>query len=689
MAGKYIINACLLLLLCITAGVKAQYNQQVQQSSYNYRGTPSVKMYLDSAKMISKSNPMYAISLVNKAIELCISNDDKDNEAAALLVLGDIQHDLGQNDLAIENYRKCIKVYASGKSVKSLSKQYNTAGNPTLFYAYKNMAQAELESNRLSEAYSHIVIGTRDYADNVSTTDLNDGKRVLASVLVKNNKSDEARKILNNVLNSEKSIKNLNGEILTYNAIGKTYEAEANEEKALEFFTKAKELSGKSKLPDLEVQTNDNLANVYRKQKKVDKELETRNSTIQLNNTNNNSVANTKQNLEIGNAYLNTNQFDQAANYYDISTQSQQNIINQEPEVQKQINPTKIFGLSKGLEENADAYKSLADELVKQKNYEKALALYERYSRLQDSIKTVRTREMDEALALSANIGKNQQRIDLLEKERELSEKSVDILKQDKVLKEEQIGFKNLIIISLLVLVLFMMGTVFFIMKSSREKKRVHQLLALKSLRGQMNPHFIFNALNSVNHYVSQNDERQANRYLSDFSRLMRLVMDSSKHDLIPLSEEMEMLRLYLQLEHSRFSEKFDYKININPFVEEAEYELPPMLIQPYLENAVWHGLRYIDGKGLLELKIDVEQNNLIITVTDNGIGRKRSAEVKTQNQKKQNSLGMQNIENRVKIMNEVFNRNIAIVVSDAFTGQVNCGTKVKITIPQKQHQHA
>ncbi|MFL5752223.1 MAG: histidine kinase, partial [Bacteroidia bacterium] len=448
-----------------------------------------------------------------------------------------------------------------------------------------------------------------------------------------------------------------------------------------------KELSEKTKQTALNLQANEQLATVYRKQKNPEKEVEARNSTIAINNSTNNYQANTSQNIEIGNAYLNDNQVEKAADFYDLGArQIGSTTISKETYEPQARN---LFAVSNDLDETANAYKLLAKEYVKRKEFDKAAVFFEKYAHIQDSVKKIRKKELEEAIAISTNIGKNQQRVDLLEKERELNEKSIDILKQDKVLKEDQLGLKNIIIISLSIAVLLMLLAVFLIIRSSREKRKVHQLLALKSLRGQMNPHFIFNALNSVNHYVSQNDERQANRYLSDFSRLMRLVMESSRHDLISITEELEMLRLYLQLEHARFAEKFDYEISVDPKIENGEWEIPPMLIQPYLENAVWHGLRYIEGKGSLKLSITLEGPALIVLITDSGIGRDRSRELKTMNQKKQSSLGMHNIEGRIGLMNQVFNTLIRVEIRDAFPAEKNHGTQVKLIVPQKQNRNA
>jgi LytS/YehU family sensor histidine kinase len=196
-----------------------------------------------------------------------------------------------------------------------------------------------------------------------------------------------------------------------------------------------------------------------------------------------------------------------------------------------------------------------------------------------------------------------------------------------------------------------------------------------------MNPHFIFNALNSVNQFISQNDERTANKFLSEFSRLMRLVLENSQEDFISLQKEEEIISLYIKLEHYRFRDKFDYTVRIDEDLSKDTIEVPPMLIQPYIENAVWHGLRYKESKGKLDIHIGKSSHGLKVEITDNGIGRKKSAELKTENQKKHNSTGLKNIEERLKILNTVYKTNYQVQVYDL---PLNTGTSVIITIPIK-----
>ena len=195
-----------------------------------------------------------------------------------------------------------------------------------------------------------------------------------------------------------------------------------------------------------------------------------------------------------------------------------------------------------------------------------------------------------------------------------------------------------------------------------------------------MNPHFIFNALNSVNSFIARSDERAANKYLSEFSQLMRSVLENSEEDFIPLSKEIELLELYTKLEHFRFQDKFDYEIKVDPSINVEDFVIPPMLLQPYVENAVWHGLRYKEEKGMLKIHFNkFNEETVLITIEDDGIRREKSKALKTEHQKKQKSKGMGNIKKRIAILNEMYQDKVDVRVEDVFENQE--GTLVKLTL--------
>jgi LytS/YehU family sensor histidine kinase len=158
--------------------------------------------------------------------------------------------------------------------------------------------------------------------------------------------------------------------------------------------------------------------------------------------------------------------------------------------------------------------------------------------------------------------------------------------------------------------------------------------------------------------------------------------MEHSSHDFVPLSAELQVLELYLSLEHFRFADKFEYTFEVDPNIQADQIEVPPMLIQPYIENAIWHGLRYKETPGVLRVAFRQDGDKLIGVVEDNGIGRKRSAELKTKNQRTHKSTGLKNTAQRVELINSLYGKGVSVSISDLEEEREDCGTRVEIVIP-------
>lgn len=205
----------------------------------------------------------------------------------------------------------------------------------------------------------------------------------------------------------------------------------------------------------------------------------------------------------------------------------------------------------------------------------------------------------------------------------------------------------------------------------------------LKALRSQMNPHFIFNALNSIKSFTLNNDSEQANYYLTKFSKLIRQVLENSRSEKISLNNELEMLRLYLDMEKLRVGDKFDYEILIEDEIEAEFIEIPPMLLQPYVENAIWHGLMHKEGKGKVRIEVLQLQNKLIIFIEDDGIGRQKAAELKSKTGTNHKSFGTKITAERLDIFKNLYNINATVSFEDLKnTSNSETGTKVSIEIP-------
>ena len=321
-----------------------------------------------------------------------------------------------------------------------------------------------------------------------------------------------------------------------------------------------------------------------------------------------------------------------------------------------------------------DAKRKLSEVYSSAGEYDKALETYKEYTELVEALYVKKEQEIVRAAKLSRDISNQQSRITSLETDRQLSQSKYQLTTERN--KRQQFVIYSLIGGLLLVLVM-----AYVMYKYIKQQRLANNLLALKSLRSQMNPHFIFNALNSVNSFIASSDERTANKYLSDFSFLMRAVLENSEEDFIPLEKEIELLELYTKLEHFRFQDKFDYQIVVNQDVDVSAYQIPPMLLQPYIENAVWHGLRYKEDKGNLNITIAKKSHSEIaIAITDDGIGRDRSKALKTDNQKKHNSKGMSNIKKRVSILNNMYKDKVDVFIDD-FQTEGDKGTQVVVTL--------
>lgn len=229
--------------------------------------------------------------------------------------------------------------------------------------------------------------------------------------------------------------------------------------------------------------------------------------------------------------------------------------------------------------------------------------------------------------------------------------------------------------------------------KQTREKEmevlRLNKDFAtsqLTALRMQMNPHFIFNALNSIQQYILQGNVTEANKYLSKFSKLQRDILNCSNQSFISLEKEIEILSAYLQLEKLRFGDNFTYCINMIDEIDPAEIKIPPMMLQPFVENAIWHGLMPKQSAGNLDIQFDLYTDDILLaTIRDNGIGRNASAKLKKNNKVNESgheSKGMSMVEQRLQLLQQQYDKQFEVNVLDItdVTGLVQ-GTQVALKI--------
>tara|TARA_R110002111_G_scaffold2230_2_gene14643 strand:- start:20188 stop:22356 length:2169 start_codon:yes stop_codon:yes gene_type:complete len=610
-----------------------------EKSGFRSKSNGNVKRFnemIDSADVYLKKDAEKSIKFIGDALNGGINTAQS---AEAHELLGDVYRYWKQFDLAISAYKISLQNTKTTSAQLKLAKSYLDNGDFDTSLATYNAIDENALSNYDKtiwfEGRGDVFVKLKDYSNGIKAYE--DGLKVAKKHLIAPKVTD---------LNSK---------------MAQVYSDQGQTTKAKSFFNNSLNLAekeNKKRAVEEQIKVAEfNSANadyeneiVLRKQAiEGIKDIE-RDSVI----ANESPITSQKQNYKIATAYLLSDDLNNAIPYLEKSREE--------------------AGEKGDLDVKLDATRKLSEVNARLGNTEKTIAYNEEYKNVVDELYAKKIQEISQAARFSRNIAEQQNRITSLESDRALSKSKYE-------LTQEQNKSQKVIIYSLIGGLVLLLITGYLMFKYIKQQRLANNLLALKSLRSQMNPHFIFNALNSVNTFIATNDERTANKYLSDFSQLMRAVLENSEEDFIPLKKEIELLNLYTKLEHFRFQDKFDYSIDVDETIDVEEFQIPPMLLQPYIENAVWHGLRYKTEKGHLNINIQPKsKDEITITISDDGIGRERSKALKTDHQKKQNSKGMNNIKKRVAILNEMYKDKVDVTIDD-FQNLEDAGTKVVVTL--------
>jgi len=603
--------------------------------------------YLDSANYYKKTDIEKSIDFITKSITRLGNRGGKSELSTSLTTLGEVYHYHKQYDLAISSYIDALEAQNSTRTTLLLGKAYvfngdfeNAKNSLEPLVKVKNMVPFQRVEIHEYLGDTYLGLGAIDKA----VAFYGEGLKIAEKNQVTPKVTDLNSKIADAYAKDNRSI-----------------EAEG-------YYTNSLQLA-RRQAPQRSIQEKEKVADFYNKKNRFDEEIQMRKESLNEleglpaetkvakdQTVSPDSITTQRINYKIANAYIAQDNYDEAIPYLQKSIVEADN--DDDLIIQK------------------DATRKLSEVYEFKGEFNKALETYQDYVAVVDTLYIRKEQEIALAARFNREIASKQSRIAGLEQERELSQSKYDLAITGQQLEQESNKRKNWVIYSLLFGMVLTGLAAFFFYRSNRQQKLANNLLALKSLRSQMNPHFIFNALNSVNNFIAKSDERSANRYLSDFSTLMRAVLENSEEDFIPLSKELELIRLYVKLEHSRFPDKFDYQINVDESIDMESYQIPPMLLQPYIENAIWHGLRYKEEKGMLSVNLEYEAANSIrIIIEDDGIGRKKSAALKTQNQKKQKSKAMDNIGKRIAILNDMYKDKVDVCITDLNTD--GKGTKV------------
>ena len=638
--------------------VKVKENPEILKAEREEekRDNSLYKYNLSSARNNLKKDASTSIDFVAKALESVNDNDSEaDSKRAELYeTLGDIYLYWKQGDLAESNYLTSLSnVYTDKVKLKLAKAQFSNGDFQSAINSYEDLLKKRYTRKTAVDIYEGI-----------------------GDAYHKLKRFKEANANYNTALKISQELNLSESEIRLNSKLAEVLQTQGDVQTAASYLNNSVELADKtskksaarqrSKAADLFSKSNRYQEEIQLRQQaledieEIEAETQPEMNTTSSENDDDRAITPQVQNYKIANAFAAQSAYEEAIPYLKESikeAESRNDLV-----VQK------------------DATRKLGEVYREKGELKKASDAFEEYEAIIDKLYIQKEQEIAQAARFSRELTERANRITTLEKDRELNESRYNLVLASQELSKQQALRQQIIIYALIGLTALLLLAGYLMYRSINQQKYANNLLALKSLRSQMNPHFIFNALNSVNTFIATNDELAANRYLTDFSLLMRSVLENSEEDFIPLAKEIELLQLYVKLEHFRFQDKFTYEINIDPDIIVEEYIIPPMLLQPYVENAVWHGLRYKDKDGKLLIDFNrLDNNSIEILIKDNGIGRKKSKELKTSNQKQQQSQGMSNIKKRINILNKMYKDKVDVEIMDLY--QNGEGTKVRLLL--------
>jgi tetratricopeptide (TPR) repeat protein len=321
-----------------------------------------------------------------------------------------------------------------------------------------------------------------------------------------------------------------------------------------------------------------------------------------------------------------------------------------------------------------DAFRGLALAYKELGNYNKAYQYSDLLFNLKDSLLTVNHYEASKLIQSYEN------------------DKTEAIRKtQEEKLRSEQKQKNNLYLTVATILIIVLFFSTLLFLQQQKKKKSIekaeynHRIieLELQSLRSQLNPHFMFNSLNSIQTLILKEDSDRSQSYLSRFARLLRMLLENADKPFIALQKEINFLELYLSLESLRVP-SLQYSISTDPELDKEKTLIPNMFLQPYVENAIWHGLSYKETDKQLQIRIYRENGTVNYEIEDNGVGRKKAEDLKSFLRKQHQSKGMELLSKRVKLLNKEYSSTIQTDVRDVIKNNEVIGTLVSVKVPIK-----
>lgn len=601
--------------------------------------TTEIAKLQSAAKDSVESNPNLSAGLAAKAYKLSLEKGEKRNAVISLNIQGSALHNAGKLEDAIAVLSKGLEIANTNKSFEDLRK--NLLVNLGLVYENRGEYKTALKQYEAALAVSNKL------KDTLSIGNCYHNMGVLSLHM---NNNELARKYFLEAVSMYTAINDAVHIAGAYLAIGGVYFRDKKYREALAYMLQGQKMSDTIQSTKGDAVGNMNIALCYQELGKIDSAIAYYNKAEVSFDKLNTSTNKILLYINMGTVYDESAQYAKAIESYKLAL--------------KLANELHYpMGIS-------FAYGNMAETYEKMGNYKDAIKYLQLHIQIKD---TLLNKENMEAL----------EEMEAKYKTKELDDRN-NLLQKENDLQKLRLRNKDLLIYSgfgaaLLILVIGIQVVRQNRLKAARQKLELEQ----KQLQAQMNPHFIFNCLNSIQQFVLQNDRANANKYLADFALLMRQTLDNSKDGTISLQREIEYLNNYLSFEHMRHEDKFSYNIQCDPSINPYTVEIPSMIIQPFVENAIKHGLCNREGNGgVLNIRFYTKDDALFCDVEDNGIGIKEATRLKEGNFITHKSRGLELTRQRLALASKTQSNDYTISIIDRSANGDSTGTIVTIKFP-------
>lgn len=657
-----------------------------QLGNHREKDTARLNLLNEIAYAYATIDPEKGLVMADSAIFLGTRIGNKKKLASAYSNKGVNYWSLGNDSLAANFYKKALEIHLSNNDAKGIAIAYNNLGLiafdganyvKALEYHFKSLQTFEKmrDSSRLPDSYANIGVDYHYLSDYPKALDYYlKGLRIAE---IKNN--THARAVLSG-------------------NIGLVYKNFSDYPAALSYQKKALQLHAAQGNKQGAASTLGNIGVLYSLMKRYDSALVFFENALKINREIGNSRRIASDLTNMGIVYKDLKNYASAIInlakaqkiYKELNDQDNTSIVlNQLGSVYALAHPAQLktwgirpndrFFTAISLQEKAlkisqdidaidgqsEIWKSLSETYEAAGNSEKALSAYKNYSLLHDSVISSEKKQFLIKKAMQFDFEKREDSLEIVHA-RQLDLEKLETDKQ-KVIRYFVLGGAAFLFLSAAIVLYFYKRK-----KDIEQQKKEAVFKAevshteMKALRAQMNPHFIFNSLNSISDYISKNELEKANQYLVKFSKLIRKTLESSEDKLISVREDLAMLELYLELESKRLNGKFDFHIHIDEKIDVDNTLIPPLILQPFVENSIWHGISHKPGKGHIEISILRKDGMLHCRIDDDGIGRAAASGISGKNQA---SMGIKITGARIDLMNQLQNAKGSVELLDLANG--------------------